>query len=214
MNTPDNTQAHGSNLLTTALMFIFTVVVLSLGLSQSAHAAGVKTSKVHVVHYQNGGRPASYRRIAHKTWEERGPRGAKRIFKETHRDAWSIYLYDAPQKTKLQLDLYRKKVTYSDSNNPTPRDLYNITSAAALNGYSVEFVKYGNVTLTNTHGKQWVGRGNGRTTYYTEARRTRDIVSLQYPGRHGYTVINMGSKTVGFFMNGHELSTSRISQAR
>ena len=49
-------------------------------------------------------------------------------FKETGRDAWSVYLLDRSRNVRIQLDLHRKKIVYS---NKTQRfDLYSITSSS------------------------------------------------------------------------------------
>lgn len=50
-------------------------------------------------------------------------------FKETHRDDWSVYLFDESRGVRLQLDLHTRKVMYSDQNNPTARPLYEIIAA-------------------------------------------------------------------------------------
>ena len=48
-------------------------------------------------------------------------------FKETNRDEWSVYLFDSSRNVQIQLDLYRKKVVYSNSQQRF--DLYTITDA-------------------------------------------------------------------------------------
>ncbi|EGV27700.1 PLAT repeat-containing protein [Thiorhodococcus drewsii AZ1] len=49
-------------------------------------------------------------------------------FRETNRDAWSVYLNDPSRNVQLQLDLHRKWVSYGEDGGPK-RDLYRITSA-------------------------------------------------------------------------------------
>ncbi|MCM8532396.1 MAG: hypothetical protein NE330_14630 [Lentisphaeraceae bacterium] len=48
-------------------------------------------------------------------WVEKRIDGAVAFhFKETHRDEWSVYLYDASRKVRIQLDIWTKKIMYSD----------------------------------------------------------------------------------------------------
>jgi hypothetical protein len=48
-------------------------------------------------------------------------------FKETGRDDWSVYLLDESRNVKLQLDLHRQQVIYSDRDRQF--DLYAITNS-------------------------------------------------------------------------------------
>lgn len=52
-------------------------------------------------------------------------------FEETHRDDWSVYLFDVSRQVRLQLDLHRKIIGYSDANSPQ-RDQYRILSAQVV----------------------------------------------------------------------------------
>lgn len=173
MQTLNNTQTRRHNILSKTLAFVASVGLV-FGLAATAQASGTNGYNANVVNYQNGGRPASYHQVGNKTWEERGPGGAKRMFQETHRDQWSIYLYDAPQKTNLQLDLHRKKVGYKDSNNPAQRDIYNITSASSkLSGWLVKKATFNNGAFIYQGGKRWVETGaNNRIRFnFTEVGR-------------------------------------------
>lgn len=68
--------------------------------------------------FQNGNR-----------WVERNPRGTY-YFTETHRDEWSVYLFDSGRNARIQLDLWQKTIYYSDSNTArTP--IYSITGASS-----------------------------------------------------------------------------------
>ncbi|MEC9343521.1 MAG: hypothetical protein VYD64_06715 [Pseudomonadota bacterium] len=67
--------------------------------------------------FQNGGQ-----------WIERNPRGTYH-FTETHRDEWSVYLHDAGRNARIQLDLWQKKIYYSDPNTAR-MPIYTITGAS------------------------------------------------------------------------------------
>ena len=62
-------------------------------------------------------------------------------FIEVNRDEWSVYLTDPSRDVSIQLDLYRMKVVYSDSDERF--DLYDIASATAVTGYTVRHAYYG-----------------------------------------------------------------------
>lgn len=171
--------AINTNSIRSKAMAFVAAVGLAFGLAQIAQAATTNGYNANVVNYLNGGRPASYHQVGTKTWEERGPRGSKRMFKETHRDEWSIYLYDAPQKTSLQLDLHRKKVGYKDSNNPTQRDIYNITSASSkLSGWLVKKVTFNKGAFIYKGNKKWVETGADGQVRFNFVETGRDDWSV------------------------------------
>lgn len=62
------------------------------------------------------------------TWEERSLPGKQTSyrFQETGRDDWSVYLRDATRGVSIQLDLFTRRVMYSDRAAPTPRPFYTI----------------------------------------------------------------------------------------
>jgi hypothetical protein len=85
-------------------------------------------------------------------------------FREVERDEWSVYLRDAARGVDIQLDLYTKKVMYSDAAHPTRRELASILEAnAKMNGWLVSRVMFaGNPggSFSQTGG-QWIERANG-----------------------------------------------------
>lgn len=87
-------------------------------------SAAVNGRNVKVVNHSKG----KFIDRGNRKWEEVGNNGARFNFRETNRDAWSVYLVDATRNVKIQLDLFRKKIVYSDSRNKF--DLYTITSAS------------------------------------------------------------------------------------
>lgn len=59
-------------------------------------------------------------------WIETDSQGRTKFrFRERARDEWSVYLVDDSRGIELQLDIHRRKVTYSERGGPR-RDLYNI----------------------------------------------------------------------------------------
>ena len=142
-------------------------------------AASANGHNVNHVKFLSGGQTGTFRQINKDTWQEVVPSGKKRIFKETHRDAWSVYLYDAPQKAKIQLDLHRKKVGYSDSNNTTTRDLYPISKASAkLSGWLAKKVSFNKGAFVQKDGKNWVETGADNQTQFNFVERARDDWSV------------------------------------
>jgi len=61
------------------------------------------------------------------TWAEFNDQG-QIIFRfvEVQRDEWSVYLNDPSRNVQLQLDLYRRKISYGSNGGPRS-DLYDIT---------------------------------------------------------------------------------------
>ena len=142
-------------------------------------ATSANGHNVNHVKFLSGDKTGTFRQINKDTWQEVVPSGKKRIFKETQRDAWSVYLYDEPQKAKIQLDLHRKKVGYSDSNNTTTRDLYPITKASAkLSGWLAKKVSFNKGAFVQKEGKNWVETDANNQTQFNFAERARDDWSV------------------------------------
>jgi hypothetical protein len=49
-------------------------------------------------------------------------------FRETQRDDWSVYMFDASRNVHLQIDIHRQMITLADGDGPH-RNLYSIVSA-------------------------------------------------------------------------------------
>lgn len=96
---------------------------------------GVKGANVTAIEFgQGGAKLGQYRLTGPKQWAEVPATGPIVFrFEETHRDEWSVYMVDRSRGVNLQLDLYTRKIMYSDARQPR-RELYNIltTSASAL----------------------------------------------------------------------------------
>ncbi|MBX3594433.1 mannan-binding lectin [Sphingomonas sp.] len=68
-------------------------------------------------------------------WVELDARGRVAFrFRETARDAWSVYLTDAGRGIDIQIDIFRKMITIAENRGPR-RDLYRITSAGRSGPY-------------------------------------------------------------------------------
>lgn len=70
-----------------------------------------------------------YAQLADGSWAEydRNGRIAFR-FTEMQRDEWSVYLHDTSRNVQLQLDLFRRKISYGQIGG-SRSDLYDITGA-------------------------------------------------------------------------------------
>jgi hypothetical protein len=66
-----------------------------------------------------------------KQWQEISRAGSGNTFNftETGRDDWSVYLFDKTRRVKIQLDLYTRKIYFSDSQTPR-REQYEIIDAS------------------------------------------------------------------------------------
>lgn len=70
-----------------------------------------------------------YARQSDGSWAEYNTRGQVTFrFVEVQRDEWSVYLNDPSRNVQVQLDLFRRKVSYG-TNGGQRSDLYDITGA-------------------------------------------------------------------------------------
>jgi hypothetical protein len=93
----------------------------------SLSQAVIKGNNVKVVTHSVG----SFIDLGNGIWGEADLQKKIRFnFQETARDEWSVYLLDKSRNVNIQLDLFRKKIVYSDINNKF--DLYTITQASDI----------------------------------------------------------------------------------
>ncbi len=86
--------------------------------NQSVNGENVKAA------YFNGGR---FEQTSPKVWKEYANSGGPRFtFRETHRDAWSVYLRDDSRNGDLQIDVHRKMIS-AGWNGGARSDLYPVT---------------------------------------------------------------------------------------
>jgi hypothetical protein len=91
----------------------------------SLSQAVIKGSNVKVVNHSQG----SFKDLGNGNWGEADLQNKIQFnFQETGRDEWSVYLLDKSRNVNIQLDLFRKKIVYSDINNKF--DLYTITQTS------------------------------------------------------------------------------------
>lgn len=85
-----------------------------------------------VVFGQQGQRLGTFKQTTPGQWEEipAAKSGTRFQFAETGRDDWSVYLHDRSRDVRLQFDLHRKLVLYSDARTPAPSPLYEILAAS------------------------------------------------------------------------------------
>ncbi len=139
-------------------------------------------------------------------WEEEKQKQgvAVNTFRETHRDAWSVYLVDDSRDVKIQLDLHTKKVMYSDPKWPTPNAIYNITERyAGSNGWTVCSAQIRNQEgylggFIQTSSKGWIEIGkDGKTRWnFEEQGRDEWSVYLQDKSRDMNIQLDLYTKKV------------------
>lgn len=166
---------------------IFAILfTLLLGLFQVAQAATTTGRNANIVEFgDNAGKLGTFRQTGSNQWVEQNKQGKTTFnFKETHRDDWSVYLYDASRNVRLQLDLHRNRVGYSDSNTPM-RDQYRVLSSASkMNGWLVTGVAYksgGSVAgaFVQKSGRTWQElRLPSRTVAFSFQEQARDDWSV------------------------------------
>ncbi len=101
------------------------VRLVTEGAIHLASSQDVKGPNVNEVFF-NGG---SFVQEGNNRWSELAQNGARRFsFVERGRDEWSVYLRDNSRGVNIQLDLFRKKVVYSDDSGKN-FDLYTIEDA-------------------------------------------------------------------------------------
>jgi hypothetical protein len=84
----------------------------------------------------------SYFQKSRGTWGEQSVRGTRFDFNEIGRDDWSVYLQDPSRNVSIQLDLYTRKVMYSDGTG-SRRELYQVREASSkINGWVASRVGY------------------------------------------------------------------------
>ena len=174
MNTSTaNRSFFGISTLPLIAALIFSVVT---SFFQIAQAASVNGGNVNVVSVDNG----TFRQISRKSWVEQNKQGQRVFsFKETHRDAWSVYLHDASRNVRLQLDMHRKIVGYSDANNPTKRDLYRINAGSSkMSGWLVKKVTVKNGAFVYKGNKRWVEKDASNKTVFRFTEVARDDWSV------------------------------------
>jgi hypothetical protein len=116
-------------------MFRATIAAIAIVAVLPASAAEVPATGANVrnVTYAQG----SYRQTGPHSWGEFDKAGKQtNAFVEDARDEWSVFLFDPARNVRVQIDLYRKKIRYTE-NGGSYADLYDVTGAAAGAGATV-----------------------------------------------------------------------------
>ena len=110
-------------------MFRVAVAAIAMVASVPAAAAEVPATGANVrsVTYPQG----MYRQTGPRAWGEFDKSGKQtNAFVEDARDEWSVFLFDPARNVRVQIDLYRKKIRYTE-NGGSYADLYDVTGSAA-----------------------------------------------------------------------------------
>lgn len=100
-------------------------------------SAPVKGFNVQQATFGSGGaRRGAYVQIGPRSWKEVNADGQTSFkFREENRDEWSVYLHDPSRNVSIQIDLFRKKISYRDATSPK-RDIYDILGSSSNSGWS------------------------------------------------------------------------------
>jgi hypothetical protein len=113
-------------------MLRLAIAALAVVTSIPAAAAEVPATGANVrsVTYAQG----TYRQTGPRAWAEFDKAGKQtNAFVEDARDEWSVFLFDPARNVRVQIDLYRKKIRYTE-NGGSYADLYDVTGSAAAAG--------------------------------------------------------------------------------
>jgi hypothetical protein len=95
--------------------------------------AGVNGWNATLINFGSAGkRLGQWRMNRAKRWVETNEAGLVKFnFDEIQRDEWSVYMVDRSRGVNIQLDLWRRKVIYSDAKRPR-FDLYDIQTGPSV----------------------------------------------------------------------------------
>jgi hypothetical protein len=110
---------------------MFRLIVAAIAVMTSVPVAGAEApasgANVRSVTYPQG----VYRQTGPRAWAEFDKSGKQtNAFVEDARDEWSVFLFDPARNVRVQIDLYRKKIRYTE-NGGSYADLYDVTGSAA-----------------------------------------------------------------------------------
>lgn len=110
---------------------MFRLIVAAIAVMASvpviAAEAPANGANVRSVTYPQG----VYRQTGPRAWAEFDKSGKQtNAFVEDARDEWSVFLFDPARNVRVQIDLYRKKIRYTE-NGGSYADLYDVTGSAA-----------------------------------------------------------------------------------
>lgn len=132
---------------------MFRLIVAAIAVMASvpviAAEAPATGANVRSVSYPQG----VYRQTGPRAWAEFDKSGKQtNAFVEDARDEWSVFLFDPARNVRIQIDLYRKKIRYTE-NGGSYADLYDVTgSAAGLGAAAAKPVARTSPSLTSSDG--------------------------------------------------------------
>lgn len=104
------------------------------------------TQNVNLVVYGNRGqRFGSFMQYGPRMWVQKSetPGGGMFRFRELDRDRGSVHLYDSSRNLSIQLDLFARRVMYSDAATPEKREMYEILDRSSrMTGRLASMVQY------------------------------------------------------------------------
>jgi hypothetical protein len=105
----------------------FATTMIAIAAPVIAADAPATGANVRSVAYPQG----TYRQTGSRTWAEFDKAGKQtNAFVEDARDEWSVFLFDPARNVRVQIDLYRKKIRYTE-NGGSYADLYDVTGSTA-----------------------------------------------------------------------------------
>jgi len=198
---------------------LFAVAVLTMGFI-SALAPTVAFAKpngwtTNVVQFAGG----SYELNQRGEWLEfaNGSQQVRFVFRETHRDDWSVYGHDASRNMDIQLDMHRMKIRLAWPGHPM-QDQYNITQADdRINGRKVSYVSMQGRSFTQ-EGNEWVERdgATGHVTFrFRETHRDMWSVYARDDSRQMKMQLDLHRRVVRLSWPGQEMfDWAQIMDAR
>jgi hypothetical protein len=109
------------------LRLVVAAIAVMAAMPAVAAEAPATGTNVRSVTYAQG----TYRQTGPHAWAEFDKAGKQtNAFVEDARDEWSVFLFDPARNVRVQIDLYRKKIRYTE-NGGSYADLYDVTGSAA-----------------------------------------------------------------------------------
>lgn len=136
-----------------------------------------------------GSQQSDFEMKANRRWVERSKTGNGTFnFIEQNRDDWSVYLMDQSRGVRLQLDLHRREIFYSDGNNPNRRLLYRISNSNhTVKGWNARVVNYPGGFFQMAGNGRWLESNRDGRHNFQEQNRDEWSVYLLDPSR-GVTI--------------------------
>jgi Mannan-binding protein len=115
-------------ILAFALVGLASSGLLPVATAPVAAQPGTNTNGWNAAYVRHSG--GHFARQADGSWAEYDQNGQIQFrFAEMQRDEWSVYLNDPSRNVQIQLDLFRRKITYGTGGGPRS-DLYDIIGAS------------------------------------------------------------------------------------